>query len=199
MSFSRFSLAFLAGLAAAAAGVANEFSPAIVYDFGGKFDRSFNQSASEGAQKFKADTGIAYREFEITNAAQREQIMAQLARRGATIIVAVPVISDPHLAVAVLSLASMGYGVYTSSHWAATQTIAGPAAAGRWTGLQNFTGNLAGVVAPIVTGAVVQATGHYFWAFAATSAVVLTGSLALAFGLGPVEPVAWALPSVPTD
>ena len=117
----------------------------------------------------------------------------------ATIIVAVPVISDPHLAVAVLSLASMGYGVYTSSHWAATQTIAGPAAAGRWTGLQNFTGNLAGVVAPIVTGAVVQATGHYFWAFAATSAVVLTGSLALAFGLGPVEPVAWALPSVPTD
>ncbi len=89
MSFSRFSLAFLAGLAAAAAGVANEFSPAIVYDFGGKFDRSFNQSASEGAQKFKADTGIAYREFEITNAAQREQIMAQLARRGATIIVAV--------------------------------------------------------------------------------------------------------------
>ena len=89
MSFPRFSLAFLAGLAAAAAGVANEFSPAIVYDFGGKFDRSFNQSASEGAQKFKADTGIAYREFEITNAAQREQIMAQLARRGATIIVAV--------------------------------------------------------------------------------------------------------------
>ncbi len=89
MSFSRFSLAFLAGLAAAAAGVANEFSPAIVYDFGGKFDRSFNQSASEGAQKFKADTGIAYREFEITNAAQREQIMAQLARRGATIIDAV--------------------------------------------------------------------------------------------------------------
>jgi len=65
------------------------FAPAIVYDFGGKFDRSFNQSASEGAEKFKKETGVAYREFEISNAAQREQALAQLAKRGATIIVAV--------------------------------------------------------------------------------------------------------------
>jgi basic membrane protein A len=68
---------------------AKDFSPAIVYDFGGKFDRSFNQSASVGAERFKQDTGIAFREFEITNAAQREQVMTQLARRGATVIVAV--------------------------------------------------------------------------------------------------------------
>ncbi|MEO7412816.1 MAG: BMP family ABC transporter substrate-binding protein [Opitutaceae bacterium] len=68
---------------------AQEFMPAIVYDFGGKFDRSFNQSASEGAERFKKETGVAFRESEITNAAQREQTMTQLARRGATIIVAV--------------------------------------------------------------------------------------------------------------
>jgi basic membrane protein A len=68
---------------------AADFMPAIVYDFGGKFDRSFNQSASEGADRFKKETGIAPREFEITNAAQREQAMTQLARRGATIIVAI--------------------------------------------------------------------------------------------------------------
>ena len=68
---------------------AGDFLPAIVYDFGGKFDRSFNQSASEGAERFKKETGIACREFEITNAAQREQVMTQFARRGATIIVAV--------------------------------------------------------------------------------------------------------------
>lgn len=65
------------------------FMPAIVYDFGGKFDRSFNQSASEGAERFRKETGIAPREFEVTNAAQREQAMTQLARRGATIIVAI--------------------------------------------------------------------------------------------------------------
>ena len=68
---------------------AKDFSPAIVYDFGGKFDRSFNQSASEGAAKFSKETGVAVREFEVTNAAQREQAMQQMARRGATIIVAI--------------------------------------------------------------------------------------------------------------
>lgn len=76
-------------LGTAASVAAQDFLPAVVYDFGGKADGSFNQSASEGAERFKKETGVAFREFEITNAAQREQIMAQVARRGATIIVAV--------------------------------------------------------------------------------------------------------------
>lgn len=80
----------LAAFFVAAAGAAEKaFAPAIVYDFGGKNDRSFNQSASEGAERFKKETGVAFREYEITNAAQREQAMAQLAKRGATVIVAV--------------------------------------------------------------------------------------------------------------
>ena len=89
MIHSRRLLALFVSLSAAAVAVARDFLPAVVYDFGGKFDRSFNQSASVGAERFKKDTGIAFREFEITNAAQREQAMTQLARRGATIIVAV--------------------------------------------------------------------------------------------------------------
>lgn len=80
--------AALALIAAGALG-AQEIRPAVVYDFGGKFDRSFNQSASEGAQRFKQETGIPYREFEISNQAQREQIMRQLAHHGATIIAAI--------------------------------------------------------------------------------------------------------------
>jgi basic membrane protein A and related proteins len=78
----------LAAAFAAAAGGA-DFSPAIIYDFGGKFDRSFNQSAAEGAERFHKETGIPIREFEIQNASQREQVMRQFVRRGATIIVAV--------------------------------------------------------------------------------------------------------------
>ncbi len=91
MHFPRFVPVVIAALTLATAGLraAGEFMPAIVFDFGGKFDRSFNQSASEGAEKFKKETGVAYREFEITNAAQREQAMAQLAKRGASIIVAI--------------------------------------------------------------------------------------------------------------
>jgi basic membrane protein A and related proteins len=82
-------LATVAGVFMVVLASAKDFSPAIVYDFGGKFDRSFNQSASEGATRFTKETGSAVREFEITNAAQREQAMQQMARRGATIIVAI--------------------------------------------------------------------------------------------------------------
>ena len=82
-------LAALAAVTGLSAAVAKDFSPAIVYDFGGKFDRSFNQSAAEGAARFTKESGVAVREFEITNAAQREQAMQQMARRGATIIVAI--------------------------------------------------------------------------------------------------------------
>jgi basic membrane protein A and related proteins len=78
----------LAAIVACAASAA-DFSPAIVYDFGGKFDRSFNQSASMGVARFSKETGIAVREFEIQNASQREQVMRQFARRGASVIVAV--------------------------------------------------------------------------------------------------------------
>ena len=79
----------LAWAGAALNGVhAADFFPAIIYDMGGKFDRSFNQAASEGAEKFKQETGINVREFEIANAAQREQATLNLVRRGATIVVA---------------------------------------------------------------------------------------------------------------
>ena len=90
MKISRLALSLpkLAALLLISVGArAAEFSPAIVYDMGGKFDRSFNQSAYEGVEKFKKETGIAYREFEISNAAQREQAFTQFARRGAAIIV----------------------------------------------------------------------------------------------------------------
>jgi cyanate permease len=90
-----------------------------------------------------------------------------------------------------LMLGCMSYGVFASSHWAITQTIAGPRAAGRWSGLQNFVGNLAGVTAPAITGFVVDKTGQFFWAFAVSAAVALIGSTMYLFVLGPVEPVAW--------
>ena len=70
------------------AAAAQEFLPAIVYDMGGKFDKSFNEAAYNGAERFRADTGIAYREFEVTNPAMREQALRNMARRGASIVVA---------------------------------------------------------------------------------------------------------------
>jgi ACS family D-galactonate transporter-like MFS transporter len=110
----------------------------------------------------------------------------------ATLIVLVPMIQGSLGAMALLMLASIAYGVFSSSHWAITQTIAGPLAAGRWSGMQNFAGNLAGVVAPALTGWVVQVTGNFFWAFAAAGCVTLVGALSYLFALGPVEPADWA-------
>jgi len=81
--------AVLAALPVLPGAVAAEFSPAIVYDFGGRFDRSYNQSASEGVQRFARDTGVTVREFEIQNATQRVQAMRHFAQHGATIIAAV--------------------------------------------------------------------------------------------------------------
>ena len=66
----------------AASALAADVKPAIIYDLGGKFDKSFNEAAYNGAEKFKAETGIEYREFEIANDAQREQALRKFADDG---------------------------------------------------------------------------------------------------------------------
>ena len=76
------------GLAAAGMAPAAAFTPALVYDLGGKSDKSFNEAAFNGAERFKAATGIAYRDFEVANPAMREQALRNMARRGAQIVVA---------------------------------------------------------------------------------------------------------------
>ena len=63
--------------------------PAVVYSTGGKFDKSFNEGVSEGAEKFKKETSIAVAEFEPSNETQFEQAHRRFAQRGQDPIVAV--------------------------------------------------------------------------------------------------------------
>ena len=79
----------LAAAALAAAALAASAQPAVIYELGGKFDRSFNQAAWEGAERWKQQTGRDYLEFEIANAAQREQAVRRFAQRGADPVVAI--------------------------------------------------------------------------------------------------------------
>ncbi|MGX1790376.1 BMP family lipoprotein [Bosea sp. NPDC055332] len=88
----------LKSLALALAGVAlsamtamaqTAIKPAIVYDKGGKFDKSFNEGVFAGAEKFKAETGVEFRDFEPTNDAQIEQALRRFARDGHSPIIAV--------------------------------------------------------------------------------------------------------------
>jgi basic membrane protein A len=79
---SRFFTALaLTGLVFGAAQAA-DIKPAVVFDMGGKFDKSFNEGVYNGVQKFSEDTGIKYREFEVTNETQREQALRRMAQRG---------------------------------------------------------------------------------------------------------------------
>jgi len=61
---------------------------AVIYDSGGKFDKSFNELAYNAAEKFKADTGNDYIDFEAANNAQIEQGLRKLVDRGASVVVA---------------------------------------------------------------------------------------------------------------
>jgi basic membrane protein A and related proteins len=82
-------LSLLATVALAAPALAADVKPAIIYDLGGKFDKSFNEAAYHGAEKFTKDTGIKYRDFEISNDAQREQALRKFAKSGNDPIVVV--------------------------------------------------------------------------------------------------------------
>ncbi len=83
-------LALAAACAVAAlAAAAQDFKPAVVYDLGGKFDGSFNEAAHTGAERFKAETGVEYRDFEIQNDSQREQALRRFARDGYSPVLAI--------------------------------------------------------------------------------------------------------------
>ena len=68
---------------------AADFKPAVIYDMGGKFDKSFNEGVWNGVKKFTDETGVSVMEFEVTNETQREQAMRRMAERGATVILGV--------------------------------------------------------------------------------------------------------------
>jgi MFS family permease len=99
--------------------------------------------------------------------------------------------SAPAAAVASLIGGGFGFGVFSSSHWAATQTLAGREASGRWTGMENFVGNLAGPVAPVVVGVVLDRTGQYHWALAFAAVITLVGAGAWTFIIRDVREVSW--------
>ena len=79
-------------------------------------------------------------------------------------------------AIAGLFLSCCAFGVYASNLFSLTQTLAGPEAAGRWTGLQNAVGNLGGVISPALTGWIVGRTGAFSVAFLAAGVACLLGA-----------------------
>jgi predicted MFS family arabinose efflux permease len=108
-----------------------------------------------------------------------------------TIILPVAVARDERTAMGFLFAAGIAFGIYAPTIFAMTQTLAGPLAAGKWTGLQNGFANTAGVLAPLFTGWVVQRTGEFYLAFVMTAVIALAGAGLLTVGVGRIEPVRW--------
>ncbi|NNF24544.1 MAG: BMP family ABC transporter substrate-binding protein [Rhodobacteraceae bacterium] len=78
-------LSATAGLALTAGAALAE--PAIIFDLGGKFDKSFNEAAFNGAQRWAEETGGTFREIEMQSEAQREQALRRFAESGANPVV----------------------------------------------------------------------------------------------------------------
>jgi MFS transporter, ACS family, D-galactonate transporter len=110
---------------------------------------------------------------------------------GVGVSLVLTAITEGRVFIAMLALTGTFLGISICSGWAITQTLAGPLAAGRWTGFQNFIGNFAGWVAPMLTGFLVDRTGHYLWPFFITAGVAWIGAASWGLIVGRVEPIVW--------
>ena len=95
------------------------------------------------------------------------------------------------MSVAGLFVAGIGFGLNGGGIYAIGQTLAGPGAAGKWVGFQNFLGNTAGIVAPLVTGLIIDRTGQFVWAFLVAGGVSLIGAVGWGLMIRRIEPLSW--------
>ena len=100
-------------------------------------------------------------------------------------------VEDSSVSMGLLIASCVSLGFFTSNVWAITQTLAGPETAGKWTGIQNFIGNLGGVISPIIAGLIVEYTHSFFLAFVAAAGMLVLGALSYITLVPKVEPLVW--------
>ena len=125
------------------------------------------------------------------NRAYKTALAASSAGVGLCLIAA-SVVSGPVAAAAILLLTGVLDGLNSPSNPSVTQTFAGPRATGRWMGLQNAVGNVAGMSAPVVTGYLVEYGGGYTAALVVSGVVALCGLLGWLVVMPEVRPIDWA-------
>jgi MFS family permease len=85
-------------------------------------------------------------------------------------------------------------GASAAALYAVPEILGGPQATGRWVGIQNSVGSLAGVVAPWLTGVIIEATGHFTVAFSLAAAMSFLGLAGWIGMLPKLEPIKWGAP-----
>lgn len=109
----------------------------------------------------------------------------------ATVMLPAAIVDDSNVSLALICIAGMGIGIESSNVWATTQRMAGPRAAGRWTGMQNLAGNIPGIIAPWFTGWVQKMTGGFHGAFIAATCMLLLAFVGYIFIIPKVQPIDW--------
>jgi len=110
---------------------------------------------------------------------------------GVAVSLAACALGPPTLAIASLVATGVFFGLNTPNIYATGQTLAGRRGGGKWIGLQNAFGNLAGIVAPLITGLVVDRTGSFAAAFLLAGAASLLGVLGWGVIIPRIAPIAW--------
>ena len=117
------------------------------------------------------------------------QVLANMIKASA--IVASAMVWSEAAMIFWLSVAAAMMGISNSQNFAVAQIFAGPRAAGRWVGIQNFGGYCAGITGPVVTGLIVDASDSYTVAFLVAGAITLGGALFWGLVVPRMEPVEW--------
>lgn len=117
------------------------------------------------------------------------QVLANMIK--ATAIVASALVWSEAAMILWLAVAAAMMGVSNSQNFAVAQLFAGPRAAGQWVGIQNFGGNCAGILGPVITGLIVDASDSYTVAFVVAGAITLGGALFWGVVVPRMEPVQW--------
>ncbi len=108
-----------------------------------------------------------------------------------TAAMAAAAFGGPTVAVASLFVAGAAFGMWTPTYYAVAQSLAGPRASGKWVGLSNGAANLAGILAPLATGFLVDATGSFYAAFAAAGVMSLLAALTVVVLIRRVAEIDW--------
>ena len=117
------------------------------------------------------------------------QVLANVIKASA--IVASAMVSSETAMIFWLAVAAAMMGVTNSQNFAVAQLFAGPRAAGRWVGIQNFGGNCAGILGPVITGLIVDASDSYNVAFVVAGAITLGAALLWGLVVPRMEPIRW--------
>ena len=97
------------------------------------------------------------------------------------LIVPAGFVEDKLTAVSLLTISLCGLGICSPNTWSLTQAVCSKSIVGTVSGIQNFGGNLGGILAPALTGFIAQTTKSFSLALGLTGVILVAGLLSYCF------------------